>query len=159
VYWIVLLMTVVVTILSVVAWRMWRKVFEQKNKAKQHGESALKDEHDRTDYIVESINIIASSLLSDQVRIAEGSIRMAVLMDNLPLTCDAKHQFKAIFEVHEKTSHIPTHEKWKALSKSERKQFEKELKALESRYKESIFAAAEIIKQKPFSRDRYVKQA
>jgi len=152
-------MAVVVTILGVVAWNMWRKVFDQKNKDKQYEEAALKSERERTDYISESLNIIAVSLLDDQIRIAEASIRMAVLMDNLPLTCDAKHQFKAVFDVHEKTRHIPTHDKWKALSKSERKQFEKELKALEASYKESIFAVAEMIKQKPFGHDHYVKKA
>ncbi len=161
-YFLIAIMVLVVLVLSVIAWSMWQKVF-----AARKAETIAKEEkneaqalaaQEKIDYIFESLNVIASSLLDDQVRVAEGCIRMAVLMDNLPLSCESKHYFLPVFEVYNQTRHIPTHEQWKALDRKQQKAFEQELFAIEKRMFEPVKEIMLAVKVKPFSMQNYIKQ-
>ena len=145
-----LLGCLVIVILSGFAWRLWRQVWKQEEEIKEYQKQVLVNERKRTEHIHESLNVIANALLDDQVRVAEASIRMAVLMSNLPLSCDSKHRFAPVFEVYNLTQHIPTHSKWKTLDKQQRRKFEKELQSIEKEYDERIKAIAEHIKSNPF---------
>jgi nicotinamide mononucleotide adenylyltransferase len=80
---------------------------------------------------------------------------MAVLLDNLPLSCDSKHRFKAVFDVYNRSRHIPTHSKWEALEKKERRKFEKELQGIEREFEARVKEVASHIKQNPFGDWQY----
>ncbi|MCG8671473.1 MAG: DUF2489 domain-containing protein [Pseudomonadales bacterium] len=141
---------VVVIALFVVAWRLWRRVWQNEADLKARQKEVEANEIKRLDHIHQSINVIAAALIDDQVRVAEAGIRMAVLLDNLPLSCDSKHRFAAIFEVYNRTQHIPTHTAWNELDKKQRRAYEQELFALESELGEQVKEAARYIKENPF---------
>ena len=141
---------VVIVVLSVVAWRLWKQVWRAEATLEEKRKEAQENQIKRLDHIHESVNVIASALLDDQVRVAEACIRMAVLLDNLPLSCDSKHRFAPIFEVYNRSQHIPTHSKWNELDKKERRKFEHELFALESELGDKAKEAAKYIKENPF---------
>lgn len=158
----VAIMVIVILVLGGVAWRMWRQVFALQAKQK---ESVIVKEladskaaQEKIDYIFESLNVIASSLLDDQVRLAEACIRMSVLMDSLPLSCESKHYFSPVFEVYNQTRHIPTHDKWKALDRKQQKAFQQELFRIESKLNEPIREIMAAVREKPFSMQNYIKQ-
>lgn len=161
-YFVIAMMMLVVLVLTVVAWNMWQKVFAAQKASRVAEGEALEAQalaaQEKIDYIFESLNVIASSLLDDQVRVAEGCIRMAVLMDNLPLSCESKHYFLPVFEVYNQTRHIPTHEQWKALDRKQQKAFEQELFAIEKRMLEPVKEIMVAVKAKPFSMQNYIKQ-
>jgi len=140
----------VVLVLVVVAWRLWRKVLERKKGLEQENTERLKNILERTGYIHESLNVIALSLLEGQVRVAEAGIRMAVLLSNLSLDCEEKNRFSAVFEIHEKSSHIPTHDKWKSLGRWQQRAYEQQLQEIEDEYDEAIREVAGYIRNNPF---------
>ncbi|PIE41161.1 MAG: hypothetical protein CSA49_04845 [Gammaproteobacteria bacterium] len=140
----------IIAVLAAVAWYLWQKVWKAEAQLQQQQKEAQESELKRLDHIYESLNVIAAALLEGQVRVAEACIRMAVLLSNLPLNCDSKHRFAAIFEVYNRSQHIPTHSKWQELDKKERRRFEQELLAIESEFSEQIMAAAQYIKENPF---------
>lgn len=161
-YFVIAMMVLVLLVLSVVAWNMWQKVFtaqkaEKVAKEEENTAHALAAQ-EKIDYIFESLNVIASSLLNDQVRVAEACIRMAVLMDSLPLSCESKHYFSPVFEVYNQTRHIPTHGLWKALDRKQQKAFEQELFAIEKRMLKPVKEIMLAVKVKPFSMQNYIKQ-
>ncbi len=137
----------IICVLAGIALFLWRKVW-----ANQRAIQSLESEktQKRLDYIHDSINILAVSLLSDQVRVAEASIRLAVLLDNLELSCEQKHLFAPITEVYNRTRHIPTHERFNALKRSERRKFEAELQQIEAELEDRVKEAAKHIKSNPF---------
>ena len=143
----------IVVALAVVALRLWRQVWQREEEIKEYQKQVLVNEQKRTDHIHESLNVIANALLDDQVRVAEASIRMAVLMSNLPLSCDSKHRFAPVFEVYNLTQHIPTHSKWKSLDRAQQRKFEKELQSIEKEYADRIHDIAKYIKANPFGED------
>jgi len=155
-------MVTFVIVLGVVAWRMWQKVFAlQKTQEKVGADKAAAEARaaqEKIDYIFESLNVIAASLSADQMGVAEGCIRMAVLMDSLPLSCESKHFFSPIFQVYNQTRHIPTHEQWKALDSKQQKLFKQELFSIEGKLSKQIKDITLAVKDKPFSMQHYVEQ-
>lgn len=143
---------VIIVALAVVAWRLWNQVWKAEADIEKQQQEARDNALKRLDHIHESVNVIAAALLDDQVRVAEACIRMAVLLDNLPLSCDSKHRFAPIFEVYNRTQHIPTHSKWNELEKKERRKFEHELFSLESEFGDKVKEAARFIKENPFGK-------
>lgn len=161
-YFIIALMVLIVVVLGAVAWKMWRRVFleEQNRKDANVAEEQAKAlaAQEKLDYIFESLNVIASSIVNDQVRIAEGCIRMAVLMDSLPLSCESKHYFSPVFEVYNQTRHIPTHQQWKALDRKQQKKFEQELFAIEGKLNSQVRDIMASVAEKPFTMNSYIKK-
>lgn len=161
-YFIIALMVLIVVVLGAVAWKMWRRVFleEQNRKDANVAEEQAKAlaAQEKLDYIFESLNVIASSIVNDQVRIAEGCIRMAVLMDSLPLSCESKHYFSPVFEVYNQTRHIPTHQQWKALDRKQQKKFEQELFAIEGKLNSQVRDIMASVVEKPFTMNSYIKK-
>ena len=139
---------ILVLLLSATALYLWRKVWAKKQAKKLR---EFEEHQTRLNYIHDSINVLAKSVLSDQVRVAEASIRMAVLLDNLDLSCEQKHLFAPITEVYNRTRHIPTHEQFSELSNQERSKCEKELREIELKLEHQVKEAAQHIKNNPFS--------
>ena len=161
-YFAIAIMAIIVLVLGVVAWRMWRQVFALQTQQKEAAIAKEKADaiaaQEKIDYIFESLNVIASSVLDDQVRLAEACIRMSVLMDSLPLSCESKHFFSPIFEVYNQTRHIPTHENWKALDRKQQKSFKQESFSIESKLNEPVKEIMLSVREKPFSMQNYIKQ-
>lgn len=103
----------IVLALSGVAIHLWRKVWAAERRQREGAQQQLN--HDaRMEHIHDSLQLLANSVLNDQVRIAEAGIRMAILLDNLNLNCEEKHRLSPITEVYNRTRHIPTHERLNA---------------------------------------------
>ena len=109
----------------------------------------LKSNHNN--YLNTSVQVLAQSLVDDQLSLTEGAIRISVLLDNLKIDDAARSDFSAIFQLAEATSHIPILEAWSRLSKIEKKQFEKTRVGIEDQYKEFVVDAARRLKGKSFS--------
>lgn len=154
--WLFAVLAVVVLALTGVAARLWWKVWRlgqhQAQMQQQLEQQRAQNEQERLDYIHESLNIIAAAVVDEQCPITEGCIRMAVLLDNLPLDCDTKHRFSVVFEVYNATRHIPTHSNWKALQRKERRQFEKEMWSLEQKHNDAVMEVMAYVKTHPFGK-------
>lgn len=121
--------------LAVYAWQLWRRVWAQ-----QRAQDEAREE--RQDRLGGDLNILASSLLDEQLPLIEGAIRIKVLLDNYDsaLSNDSRCQvFHLIFDA---TADVPTHAAWKALDKTERRRFEKRFNELELQHKAAARTAA-----------------
>lgn len=121
--------------LAVYAWHLWRRVWAQQRAQNEAHE-------ERQDRLGGDLNILASSLLDEQLPLIEGAIRIKVLLDNYDsaLSNDSRCQvFHLIFDA---TADVPTHAAWKALDKTERRRFEKRFNELELQHKAAARTAA-----------------
>lgn len=153
-FWLFISLGLVVLALAVAAGYLWVKVWrlekQQKLQQQEYEKQKVEAEQKRLDYIHESLNVIARAVLDGQCPVTEGCIRMAVLLDNLPLDCDSKHRFSVIFEVYNVTRHIPTHDNWKSLSRKEQRRFEQEMFALEKQHLDAVQEAMAYVRDHPF---------
>ena len=91
----------------------------------------------------ESVRVICSALLADQVSLTEASIRISMLVSQLELTELEKPHYQVFFQLTEATSHIPILEEWNKLSKQEKLRYDLEREKLEESFSEFIKDAAQ----------------
>ncbi|MEH6386790.1 MAG: DUF2489 domain-containing protein [Pseudomonas profundi] len=133
--WLAIAGLIIITALALYAYVLWRKVWDARQaKAEQ--------ERGRNERLAQDIQFLAQSLLNGQLPLVEGSIRIKVLLDNYsgPRRTDLD---VGVFEViYNATAHIPTHQQWKDLPRTERQQHEQQMQALEQEHKEEVERAA-----------------
>jgi len=154
--WLFVALSLVVLVLAIVAgslwWKVWRINRQQQQMPQDLEGQRAQTEQNRLDYIHESLNVIAAAVLDNQCPITEGCIRMAVLLDNLPLDCDTKHRFSVVFEVYNATRHIPTHSNWKALERKQQRKHEQEMWTLEQQHNDAVMELMSYVKVNPFGK-------
>jgi hypothetical protein len=140
---------VIVILVAVAAHLHWR--LHKLHQARAAEEALVeKKRQERRESINESIQIIARALEAKQVGATEASIRISGLLDALDVENDVKTEFAAFYKLADDAGHIPILDAWKALSKAERKSYNKELVALETKHQDVILAAALRIQGRDF---------
>lgn len=117
------------------AWFLWQQVWARR---KAVAEQQIQHQRSRE----EDLRVLAKALLEERLPLIEGGLRIKVLLDNYdsPLRLDPNCK---IFQVlYQATAHIPTHDAWKALDKSERRRHEATFSALEHQHKTEARQAA-----------------
>ncbi|RTE86653.1 MULTISPECIES: DUF2489 domain-containing protein [Gammaproteobacteria] len=125
----------IILALSVYAGMLLSQLSKQR-KENQAGENK------RVAYIHESILTIAKAMQQGQCDLSEGSIRISVLLDNLPEAGSTNFdtRFPAIHEMYEKIKHMPTHGARKEYPKKEIRKLDREREALEVEMETTIQA-------------------
>ncbi len=150
---VLVLLSVVLAFVAGILWyKVWLKTKQDKVTEQLQRANSAEQEQKRLDYLNESINVIAAAVLDEQCPLTEGCIRIAVLMDNLSLDCEAKHHYSVLFEIYNATRHIPTHSQWKSLDRAEQRRYQQEMFALEKQHHTEVMELMESIKQNPFGK-------
>lgn len=142
----------VIGILAVIAVWMWWKVFKLEKYKKEQEAILRKQQREKRDYIIESVQIIARNVVSEDLNISEAAIRLKVLLDNLMLPEDERLQFQAVDILYEKVKGFDTHQTRKELPKQERMRQDKYRMLHEAEHREQILAVAELIVEYDFPR-------
>ena len=150
------ILILVFTILSVgLAFFVWKKSTELKIK-KQKQEASIQAHaiaaQEQKDYLIDSIRIISRSIYDGQCPMAEGCIRLKVLIDNYAPQLHQQPELQVVELMYSKTAHIPTLEAWKRLSSKEKIPFQEQLNSLEQQYSDEIRKAALFLKDYAFDK-------
>ena len=136
--WLIILGLLIIFALALYAVVLWRRVWRnQQVLAKQEDERNVRLESD--------IRILAQSLVTGQLPVIEGAIRIKVLLDNYsgPRRVDLDVQ---VFEtIYDATAHIPTHQAWKDLPKAERRLHERQMETLEAQHRSEVEQIARVL--------------
>lgn len=136
--WLAVLGLVIIGVLGYVAWQMQQKVkqLEEKQHQREVEQIELKDK------TRQSIRLLAHGMVNDQLTLTEGCIRISALLDSLYIESTDKKPYEAIYQLAEKTHHIPKLDAWKALSKQEQMDYDIERVNLEQKYSLAVKEAA-----------------
>ena len=94
------------------------------------------------DHLIESVRVISMAMQDEQCELAEGCIRLKMLLDHLAPYLHEHEDFSIINQMYEGTKHMPILEEWKKLKIKQRFEFTKEREALEKEYRLPILEAA-----------------
>ena len=137
---VILLLSVYAILLCKQLWQLKRKQTLDKNKEQQRVENKKIETQ-------ESIHILVSCLLQDQVSLTEAAIRVSGLAKALRLS-DVEQQFYVAFDnLAMATSHIPILADWGKLSAKEQKRFNDERGIIEGEHKDKVLDAAKRLSQ------------
>ncbi|GHA85707.1 DUF2489 domain-containing protein [Modicisalibacter luteus] len=117
---------------------LWREVKRRE---------ALKNDEIRraNDNCLQSLELIATAMLNEQVDPIEGSLRCKVLLEIIEPALVARSSFQVFAEVHQRTSHLHTHSARRELSPRERMREDRERLAVEDELRDSILEAAHAV--------------
>ena len=138
--WLIILGLVIIFALALYAVVLWRRVWH-----KQHLRTT--QENERNSRLEGDIRILAQGLVTGQLPVIEGAIRIKVLLDNYsgPRRADLNTQ---VFEtIYDATAHIPTHQAWKDLPKAQRRLHERQMETLETQHHSEVQQIAVVLSQ------------
>ncbi|MEW5250831.1 DUF2489 domain-containing protein [Microbulbifer sp. 2201CG32-9] len=150
--WVLIVAAAIVFGLAVVAGFYWRKLQLAQRRQAAQLEALEKGVAAQRRNLIESIQILARTLLNDGVGLIEASIRIRVLMDALQLEQSVRDEFAVFFTVADKAGHIPILQEWQKLSRKKQFQYEQEMAALEAEYRDFALDAARRLSTRNFDR-------
>ncbi|WP_111411765.1 DUF2489 domain-containing protein [Billgrantia lactosivorans] len=92
---------------------------------------------------LENLEIVASSLLQEQVDVTEGAWRCKLLLDILDPSLIERPGFQAFGEVYERTRHLHTHSARRELTPRDRMREDRERLEVEAEWRQPVLSAAE----------------
>lgn len=141
-WFILALALLVIGVLAAYAIYLFFKLRSQNQQREKQAQELSQELAERRDHYRNSIKVICSALVEQQVSVTEAAIRISMLVSQLELNEQEKGDFQVFFKLTEATSHIPILENWKSLSKKEKQNFDIEREKLEQSFKEFIEDAA-----------------
>lgn len=142
------------SVIAVLLYIIFRQLRTQKEQREAH-QAVIKDMQAKAqkqrDHLVESIKVISMAMQDEQCELAEGCIRLKVLLDHLAPYLHEHEDFSIINEMFEATKHMPILEEWKKLKLKQRFKLTQEREALEQKNKAQILAAAAKLARYQFS--------
>lgn len=122
--------------LAAYAFTLWQEV----KRREAFREDELRRAHENC---LANLEIVASSLLQEQVDITEGAWRCKLLLDILDPHLLERPDFQAFSEVYVRTQHLHTHSARKQLAPRERMREDRERLEIEAEWRRPVMAAAE----------------
>lgn len=142
VYSLILVNLLVVAGLSVYIWRLLLKQKKKRLEAEQKLQEIAAEVREHRLYLIESLQVIAQSVINGEIPLVEACIRCKVLLDNLDPMLAQNEDFLVFNEVFEQSNHIPRMEAWKKLKGPQKVEFMGLIDQLEGKYEEAIHLAA-----------------
>ncbi|MBW6391955.1 DUF2489 domain-containing protein [Billgrantia antri] len=126
----------IVTGLGAYAFTLWQEV----KRRQAFREEELRRAHENC---LSNLEIVASSLIQEQVDVTEGAWRCKLLLDILDPGLIERPGFQAFGEVYARTRHLHTHAARKQLAPRERMREDRERLEVEAEWRQPVLAAAE----------------
>ncbi len=152
-YLLIFINLVIIAGLMMYLYQFFKKQRVRKEQAAQQLQVLAEKVKEQREYLIDSLRVIAQSLVNAEIPLTEGCIRCKVLLDNLDPQLGQSEQFIVFNEVYEKSKHIPKLEAWKKLKTREKLKYIAEMDELEARHRQAILLAATALRGYRF--DRY----
>lgn len=147
---VIIAVIVVLALAAYAGWLLWRLYRQRRFQRGQEAEyRRRKKEHE--DYLIDSIHLIARSMLQDELDLSEGVIRLTYLLDTLGLPEEERAAFSALDGLHEKVKGFDTHEARRRLPSDERLRQDSEREAHELEHREAVLGAVRQLVDHDFS--------
>lgn len=141
----VMLIVIGLCLIAGLSWfilRMLKKERQVKSDQQARLQEVEAKAQEQRDYLLDSIRVISLAMQDEQCELAEGSIRIKVLLDHLAPFLHEHEDFSIFNEMFEATKHMPILDEWKKLKLRQRYELTMEREALEEKHKDAIIAAS-----------------
>ena len=142
IYSLIIVNLFVVTGLSIFIWRLLSKQKAKRVEAELKLKEIAAEVREHRLYLIESLQVIARSVINGEIPLVEASIRCKVLLDNLDPLLAQGEGLLVFNEVFEQSHHIPRMKAWKKLKGPQKRKYLSLIDTLETQYKSQINSAA-----------------
>ena len=123
-------------------------IFKKVTLLKRHKRLLLEQQttqKEQKNYLVDSLKVLAVTILDDQVELSEACIRIKVILDHLAPALHEKEAFKVFEKMYVSTQHMPTHEARKKVDKQFIDKLDTQRFELEQTHRDEIRSAAQAL--------------
>lgn len=142
--WLIIALGVAVSIFllvfSIKTWRKLKTLQTANQQLEQKQNASMEDSRMKA---ADSIKLIAQLMIEEQVELAEGCIRIKILLDHIAPELHENENFSIFSTMYTATEHMPTHQARKQSDKTLIRKLDKERIELEQANKESILLASQ----------------
>lgn len=131
---------VIIASLAFYAWRLTQAVKEKEREQAAIEQERQQKQQEQKAYLAESIRVIASNVITEDLNLSEAVIRSKMLMDGLLLQPDERQPYDILEVVYQRIKDFDTHQARKALSSLERQAQDVEREEIEEKYREQLIA-------------------
>lgn len=149
-FFLIALAVLIVLALALVAAVLQYRVYQQNKARAVRLDQQAQEQRAQRERVNKSIQVIASSVHSDDITLTEASIRIRVLLDSLGVPDSVREEFAAFYELAEATEHIPILDDWKALPTKKKLAFDRERVTQEQFFEKRVLEAAKRIRGRLF---------
>ncbi len=147
--WLLLGGAIIISLSAIAGYYVWALYQQSKRQQRQMAELREAGEAQRK-RVNNSIQILAQAILSEQVTLTEGAIRIKVLLDSLSVDDVTRESYRAFYLLAQATDHIPILEEWKSLSTKKKLELNQQREKLEKDHREFVCDAAQRIQGQQF---------
>ncbi|MCH8530185.1 MAG: DUF2489 domain-containing protein [Saccharospirillum sp.] len=139
---ILLLIAAVIIIagLAVTAWRLQQRVRQQQRHLEAQQALVAQKKADRQAFALDSLRIISSNVIEEDLNLSEATIRCKVLIDALELNENERQPYEILDVVYEKVQHFATHQARKDLNRAERERQDAAREAIEADHQQDLIS-------------------
>lgn len=131
---------IIIAALAIIAWRLQQRVRQQQRHLEEQQAVMAQKKADRQAFVLDSLRIISSNVIEEDLNLSEATIRCKILIDALELGESERQVYEILDVVYEKVQHFATHQARKDLSKAERERQDKARESIESDHQEALMS-------------------
>lgn len=128
--------------LLVYIYKKYNQLKKLQTAKQEQVERLSKAQQEKYTYVLESLKILSQALITDQVGVIEGSIRIKVLIDHHDPSLHQNNSYTVFSDIFKKTEHIPMLKAWKALDKLSKRKYESFMVDIEANRGKEVKEAA-----------------
>ncbi len=141
---------VVIALLAGIAVYYLREVHKLDQRRAEQRKELEEFSNERREHANLSIQVIAGSIVEDQMTLTEGAIRLRGLLESLGADEAIQEEFTAFYQLAKATEHIPIMEEWKKLKIKQKLSYDSERETQEKTHRDFVLDAAKRIKGRTF---------
>ncbi|ATX77134.1 MULTISPECIES: DUF2489 domain-containing protein [Reinekea] len=128
----------IIVVLAAIAGRYLWQVRQQAAENELKQQALAQKQAEQRVYLIESLQLIAGTVVNNDLNLSEATIRCKVLLDALLLPAEIRAPFEVLDEVYEHLQGFDTHEQRKKLTSAERKAQDQSRIDIEGRYRQQL---------------------
>lgn len=124
VFFMIALGMVIIVLLLVFIYKKYTALKRIRMEQQRQAERLRKAQTEKNVYVQDSLKIISQALMTGQVGVIEGAIRVKVLIDHHDPDLHNNNAYSVFSDIFDATEHIPILKAWKELDKRSKRKYE-----------------------------------
>lgn len=139
-YSLALAAVVIIAVLTTIAWRLQRQVRRQEREREEHQAAYDQKTEARRAFVLQSLEIISTNVLEEDLNLTEATIRCKILLDSLELPEAERQSYQVLDQVFEQVQGFDTHQARKDLTPAERHRQDQQREKIELEFETPLKA-------------------
>ncbi|MEX0624762.1 DUF2489 domain-containing protein [Saccharospirillum sp.] len=128
----------IITVLAIVAWRLQRQVRQKEQERAQVKAAYEQKTEARRAFVLQSLEIISTNALEEDLNLTEATIRCKILLDSLEMPETERQSYQILDQVFEQVQGFDTHQARKDLTPAERHKQDQQRGKIESEFEAAL---------------------